>query len=432
MLIKTEKSKAIMDFLRGDLLINLNTIGIIENMPEAEIYVDNVENPRGVYVSKGYFKYIYSKEDSFINEVMDTFSEDGFYGFAGIDDSIAKKIKERYRTVWDNPCALYYLPKENLDLGLIKHPVQDVDVKDAEIVDKYYEFRHPESIEAIRKDIELRPSSAVYVDGEPVCWVLVHDDNSMGIMYTREEYRRKGYAVDVTLDLAAKIYERENIPYLQIIERNNMSPGLAKKCNFVNCGEVTWFGIVSGLPKEFVDISDGTQKKFTQSLSSAEKYLPYLTNDEYEARYLVLDWEKESYESDEGFTLQQVENEEMMNIWSEIVCRGYEIPDEHIGGFKKMLLGLTDNSSYKFYVGCKNGEAVSSSALLKLDNDNCGMYFTTTLPTHRNKGIGTSTIIETIEEAKKNKEEVIVIQVPEQYSSLFKKFGFVANFNKEV
>jgi len=432
MLIKTEKSKAIMDFLKEDLLINLNTIGMIENEPEAEIYVDDIENPKGVFVIKEYHNYISSKDESFINEVMGTFSKGGFYGFAGIDASIADKIKKRYFVNWDNPCALYYLPKENLDLSLIKHPVQDVDLKDAEIVDKYYEFRWPGSVDVIRKDIELRPSSAVYIDGEPVCWVLVHDDNSMGIMYTREEHRREGFAVDVTVDLAAKIYERGNIPYLQIIERNNMSPGLAKKCNFVKCGEVTWFGIISGLPQYFIDINKGIQKQFVESLVSGEEYISYFIKDEYEEGYLFLEMLKESYELADGFTLKQTENEGMMNIWSDIVCRGYEIPDEHIEAVKKMLLALKDNSSYKFYIGHRNGEPISASALLRLNDDNLGMYFTTTLPSCRNKGIGASTIIETLKDAKKNKGDMVVIQVPEQYSSLFKKFGFVANFNREV
>ncbi|WBW94923.1 GNAT family N-acetyltransferase [Oceanirhabdus sp. W0125-5] len=253
MVIKTEKSKAIKEFLEKDLLINLNMLGIIENVPEAEIYIDNVENPKGVFIKKDYFNYIYSKEDSFIDEVCDNFIKDGYYGFSGVEETIAKKIQEKYQVHWENPCYLYYMPKENLNLELIKNEVQNVDIKDAEIIDEFYEFRNPGSIDAIKKDIENRPSSALYINDEIVCWVLTHDDNSMGIMYTKEEHRRKGYAVDTAVDLAHKTLEIGRIPYLQIVTRNKKSPGLAKKCGFVEMGIVSWFGIIAGTPKEVID-----------------------------------------------------------------------------------------------------------------------------------------------------------------------------------
>lgn len=75
---------------------------------------------------------------------------------------------------------------------------------------------------------------------------IVHDDNSMCIMYTKEEHRGKGYSADVTIDLASKIIKSGKIPYLQIIKSNSMSPGLAKKCGFVQCGHVSWMGIIAG------------------------------------------------------------------------------------------------------------------------------------------------------------------------------------------
>lgn len=250
MLIRTENSKHITEFLKKDLIINLNILGIIENKPEVEIYVDNIKEPKGIVVNKGYFNYVYSKDLSFIEEFVESFNKDGYFGFAAIDTLIADKICEKYEVDWKNPCTLYYLPKENLDLSKIKNKVSDVDIKDVEIVDHFYPFRGDFSIEAITDDILNRPSSAVYVDGEIASWVLTHDDNSLGIMHTKEEHRHKGYAVDVTLDVAAKHIANGKIPYLHIITSNNMSPGLAKKCGFVQYSDVVWFGIKVGNPKE--------------------------------------------------------------------------------------------------------------------------------------------------------------------------------------
>ena len=71
MLIQTENSKVIIDFLRKDLIINLNILGILKNKSEVKIYVDDVINPQGVWVNNGYFNYIYSKNEKFLNDFIE-------------------------------------------------------------------------------------------------------------------------------------------------------------------------------------------------------------------------------------------------------------------------------------------------------------------------------------------------------------------------
>lgn len=243
MLIQTENSKIITDFLRKDLIINLNILGILNNQPEAKIYVDDVINPEGIWVNNGYFNYIYSKNEKFVNEVLESFDVPGEYGFSGVEKSIADRFNERFNVVWNNSCDLYYLPKENLDLSLIKNPVKMIDIKDAETIDSFYTFRDEGSFNKIQEDILLRPSTGIYIDGELVCWLLTHDDNSLGIMYTKEQFRNRGYAVDLTVDLSAKHFNKNLIPFLHIEKNNNMSPGLAKKCGFIKFADIEWFGI---------------------------------------------------------------------------------------------------------------------------------------------------------------------------------------------
>jgi hypothetical protein len=128
-------------------------------------------------------------------------------------------------------------------MGLQKTPAQTLDPKWAPLVDEHYPYKGSHSLNEIISNLKNRPSSAIFVEGEPVCWVMVHDDDSMGIMHTMEEHRRKGYAVDVTIDLCRQIFERGEKPFLQIVETNEQSPGLALKCGFVPYCTVDWFGI---------------------------------------------------------------------------------------------------------------------------------------------------------------------------------------------
>ncbi|WP_426348920.1 GNAT family N-acetyltransferase [Alloiococcus sp. CFN-8] len=253
MLIKTELNDVILNLLREDYIMNLNIFGCLENIPSAEIYVDNPDKPTGVLVKKDeYMHFLYTKNDSFIEDVVEKYMNTGYYGFSGVENSIVEKINEKLKgrgvLEWKNPCVVYYMPKENVDLSLIKNKVSSIDIKDAQVVDKYYTYRSEDSLEDIKKDILYRPSSAIYVDGEIVCWVIVHSDNSMGILYTKEEYRRKGYAIDVTIDLASKLISKGRVPYIQIVEDNQMSPGVASLCGFVQCGRATWFGVKIGDP----------------------------------------------------------------------------------------------------------------------------------------------------------------------------------------
>ncbi len=246
MIVQTHESQAIVEYLKQNYITNLNILGVLQNHTGIEIYVDSPENPTGVLVRSGYFNYVYTENDEFLQEILDKlFIEKGYYGFSGVSRPIAEKIQKtkRFELDWQNRCSLYYLPKENLDLSLQKNPVQSIDIKDAETVDSFYTFRSDDSIDDIKECISNRPSSAVYVNGDMASWVLVHDDNSMGIMYTKDEYRKKGYAVDVTIDLSRKTFEIGNIPFLHIAETNSMSPGLALKCGFIPQGYADWFGI---------------------------------------------------------------------------------------------------------------------------------------------------------------------------------------------
>lgn len=423
MLNKTEKSKAIISFLEKDLLINQNMIGIIENVPEAEIYVDDINNPKGVFIKKDYFHYIYSKEDSFIDEVCDTFFKDGFYGLSGVETSIAQKIKKKFEVNWENPCDLYYMPKENLDLSLMKNEVRSIDVKDAETIDEFYEYRHPGSVDGIKKDILERPSSAIYVNGEIVCWVLVHPDNSIGIMYTKEEHRRKGYAVDVTIVLASKIIRNGKIPYLQIVNKNSMSPGLAQKCGFVENGLVEWFGIIAGTPKELIELNDKSRDQILIDFKEEN-----ILSDIYDGMYVVIDNLKESKNEELNFNMKEVVNSDMINTWCEIVSKGFNISEEKIGIFTERITSTVFNNSsnYKFYIGYLNEKPVSTSCLLKHKDDEevTGVYFLSTLSEVRNQGVGSKTLIETLKLGKEIGCYMGVVQAPKECSGLFEHVGF--------
>ena len=157
-----------------------------------------------------------------------------------------------------------------------------------------------------------------------------------------------------------------------------------------------------------------------------------LTSCDFEEMYLGLDNIDNNNEIMENFNLQQVENEEMMNTWCEVLCKGYEVSEEHREYVKKQLLALYDNDSYRLFIGYENDKAVSSSALHKIHKRVDGLYMVTTIPSCRNKHAGYSTVMETLKSAKGNKSDLIILQASKEQMEFFKKLGFVTTFDKEI
>lgn len=244
----------LLRYLEKDRIPALNIAGILENEPQVEVLVNDGPVLEGVLVKGPRLWYLHTESDAFLETVCDEMSrKDGFYQFSGMWKPLADRIKDRFRRVWDAPCDLYYLPEGNQVKPRPDSPARSIDPRDAEIIDTHYTYRHPGTVEKIRKCIQERSSSAIYVDGQIVSWLLVHEDNSLGIMYTLEEHRRKGYAVEVSLDVIAKQLAAGRTPFLQIRDNNDMSPDLAKKCGFVQHGKCDWFGVMVGLPKVLIE-----------------------------------------------------------------------------------------------------------------------------------------------------------------------------------
>lgn len=424
MIIKTSPSKEIYDFLNSVAIVNENIIGIMENEVDAEIYVDSIENPRGVLIRYEYFNYIYTEDDNFLDEVLEAYFTEGFYGFSGVYRPLAEKIRQRYTVNWESRCTLYYLPKYKLDLGLICHPVQPIDLKDAETVNEFYTFRNPGSIKKIQNDLKYRPSSAVYVNGEPACWVLVHNDNSMGIMYTREEHRKKGYAVDVTLDLADKIIKSGKTPFLQIREDNSLSPGLAAKCGFEKIGYADWFGIIAGTPKELIECNDRGREELLEILGGAEKFKSHGVLD---CMYLPINLFKSDFETVEGFEVRRVEDKKGAALWCDTLVRGLELEGDMRESFHNRLLdaaGKKENN-LELYLGMTGEIPVSTTAMKRIDYDTWGMYFISVIPEYRSHNMIKASVIESIQRADNREFECLMLQSTEEMVESLKELGFV-------
>lgn len=416
MLIKINNLNIAIDFLKQKFLVNENIIGIIENVPWAEVFVDDIENPTGVLVIKDdYMHFVYTEDDKFIDNICANYFNEGYFGLSGIEGKLAEKIRQRYLLGWESRCTLYYMPKESLDLSLKKNSTERIRIQDAETVDKFYQYRNPWSLETIKRDIANRPSSAIYIDDEIVCWVLIHDDNSMGIMYTKEEHRRKGYAIDVTIDLAQQIIESSKIPFIQIVQGNGMSPGLARKCGFVEAGKADWFGIIAGNPKGLAESNENSRQQFLSTIPLALHPLIYKEKVEYAGLYNFLHNFKYQATDTKDLNFIKVENDQQKKTWCELISKSYNAEIE---------IAMLEDPNFNLFLLQKCNIAVATSATHKFEEEDRGLYFTSVLDEYENTDLFKVLATETINYEKNHGCEYMVTQAEEKRVEAFKELGF--------
>ena len=96
---------------------------------------------------------------------------------------------------------------------------------------------------------EGRATVALEADSEdplPAAWILEYDNGSVGILYTREEHRRRGYGRAVARALAAELAaahargERAVPPYCFVAEDNAASLRIFEGLGFARRGLVAW------------------------------------------------------------------------------------------------------------------------------------------------------------------------------------------------
>lgn len=216
---------------------------ILNNNPKC--YVDDIDNISSFLIIDDYWHIPYniSAEDfaSFVKSIGSK-----HVGFCGIP----KKELESYVSIgeekWTNPCYLYEATEivsnfeELIPEGYYLDSLKKYDVH---IVDHFYTYRNKDSYLDITDDISNRPSSVIrLLDGTPVSWVLIHSDNSLGIMYTREKYRKMNFGKIVSADLINKSLNEGYKPYIHIITDNENSIKLALAVGFKQISEVDWIG----------------------------------------------------------------------------------------------------------------------------------------------------------------------------------------------
>ncbi len=205
--------------------------------------VDDLEEPKGMLYSPHYFSFVYSEEESYLKTLCNEQFTDGFYGFSGTHPKIFEYMKQHQLIDWLTISSQYHYVGTNEAFDGY-YTIETVDKRWASEIDDLYEYKSDNTILEITRAIEERPSACICIEGVLASWVLLHDDYSIGFMYTKPEYRKLGLGKLVSQAIISICVDKGITPFLQIVHGNHKSEGLAQKSGFIKHADVYWFGIV--------------------------------------------------------------------------------------------------------------------------------------------------------------------------------------------
>jgi len=240
--VKVYDKEKIISFLKHKELENSAIIGILSNEPQCEIFADDLKNPNGILVKDKYFTYIYSANNNFLNTLFKSPFLKGYQGFAAVNEDVFNYMNNMFNYEWKSKCYVYYLNKESILMndGML---LDKIHINDAEKINELYTYKDQDGLNYIQESIKKRPSSALYLNDILISSAMIHNNNSIGVLYTSKEYRNIGYGKKVTLDLCRKLVARGINPVAYITEDNLPAIKLFESCGFKKLGLAYWFGI---------------------------------------------------------------------------------------------------------------------------------------------------------------------------------------------
>lgn len=212
----------------------LNLFGMAKS-PTAEIFVkgDNIAVVDGSQCG------FYGSDTDFVDSVIAMMPES--FEVCATATSLVDYIAEKHGHVdWKTDCGLFVYNGKPFDY-IPPYSTRSMLPEYWQMVSEGTPYKA--SREEIVPNLLTKPSSAIYVDGKPVCWVMLHTTGSLGMLYTLPEFRRRGMALDVLVDLCKKVIAQGDKPFAYIVKGNTASERLTPKYNMEYRGDFSWVGI---------------------------------------------------------------------------------------------------------------------------------------------------------------------------------------------
>lgn len=122
----------------------------------------------------------------------------------------------------------------------IRSAVVKLYAKDAEYIYQNSLYQEYISVEYIEERISNGIGLGIYEGCRLVAWALTHDDGAIGFLNVLEDFRHRGFGIDVTAAMIMRLLELGFVPFVHIEEENVKSLNLALKAGFIKDRRIHW------------------------------------------------------------------------------------------------------------------------------------------------------------------------------------------------
>jgi GNAT superfamily N-acetyltransferase len=126
-----------------------------------------------------------------------------------------------------------------------------------------------------------------------------------------------------------------------------------------------------------------------------------------------------------NITISPVKDKNDLLIWEDLSFQGFEMPQrarEQYGAFVSSF-DIGGQAPQKLFLAYFDGKPVATS-LLFVHNNTAGIYYVSTLPAYRNKGLGLLITLAAMQAAKESGFRNVILQATPLGAKVYKQAGF--------
>jgi|GEM_PF-2242630 len=200
-----------------------------------KVYGDNV-----IIKLEDYF-FVYWNQKITFEELYNQIGERATTFFI-VDDEVRDEVLKLGKQLWMAECNHYYL--DNLDnIEEVKEDFDELTEIDVEYMFANFKEAFDYDEEYVKLQVQIGQSTCLRKDGELIAWAFCHDDGSLGGLYVREEYRRFGYAKQISASIIRKVFNHYGTVYIDIKKDNYKSISLSEGIGFKHIRNTNWLEV---------------------------------------------------------------------------------------------------------------------------------------------------------------------------------------------